>query len=281
MIINVKTLNGRRLKVILEREELIYGATAVIINDEIDYKDKVIHPLTNEKLPIIKGSCNRFFIPAHIDEDYEYATKNNLPIKQVMAPYFYGVGEEKVREDVKTQTRHSVIAIIKHNKRDEYLCVDCKNRDCKSFVLGGIEEGEDVIQAAKREVKEETGYLNVSIDKVSNISVYNHFYAGYKGVNRYAVLSIAFGRVLNEIKENISKEESSKHIVKWVKKEELKDFLTVNNNLYALDELFNGSKAYTKEEGKMINSYELDKLDILDAREKVRKSYRWDYDKHM
>ena len=47
MIINVKTLNGRRLKVILEREELIYGATAVIINDEIDYKDKVIHPLTN------------------------------------------------------------------------------------------------------------------------------------------------------------------------------------------------------------------------------------------
>lgn len=268
MKVLLKTLNNNIISVDLPREELIYGAVAVFSNQT---EEKfAMHPLTNEKIPIIYSNKNRFVIPAHIQEDYMYAKENNLTIKQVVAPYFYGKGEEQVKDNVETQFRHSVIAVIKHNIDDKYLCVDCKNRECKSFVLGGIEKNENNIEAALREVREETGYTDVSIDKVSDISIYNHFYAGYKGVNRYAVLDILFGKLLSEKHEKMSEEESNKHTVKWIKKEDLENFISIDNNLYVLEELFNGSSAYQKEEGKMINSFELDRLDVLDARKIMR-----------
>lgn len=264
MKVKVKTLSDKVIEVDIAKEELIYGATAVLTN-KTDEKF-VIHPLTKEKIPVIYSNENRFFIPAHINKDYIYAKKNNIKVKQVVAPYFYGKGEEQVRDDVKTQFRHSVIAVIKHNIEDKYLCVDCKNRECKSFVLGGIEDKETSVDAALREVKEETGYIDAVIEKISDISIYNHFYAGYKGVNRYATLDILFGKLLSEKRVEMSEEENNKHIVKWINKEDLKDFLNIDNNIYVLDELYNGSKAYEIEEGKMINSFELDRLDVLEAR---------------
>lgn len=264
MKIKVKTLSDKVIEVDIAKEELIYGATAVLTN-KTDEKF-VIHPLTKEKIPVIYSNENRFFIPAHINDDYIYAKKNNIKVKQVVAPYFYGKGEEQVRDDVKTQFRHSVIAVIKHNIEDKYLCVDCKNRECKSFVLGGIEDKETSVDAALREVKEETGYIDAVIEKISDISIYNHFYAGYKGVNRYATLDILFGKLLSEKRVEMSEEENNKHTVKWISKEDLKDFLNIDNNIYVLDELYNGSKAYEIEEGKMINSFELDRLDVLEAR---------------
>lgn len=268
MKVLVKDLKGKTIELDLECEELIYGVTAVLTNQtEEKY---VVHPLTNEKLPVIYSDKNRFFVPAHIEEDYVYAKKNGLKIKQVVAPYFSGEGEEKVKENIKTEFRHSVIAVIKHNTEDKYLCVDCKNRECRSFVLGGVEEGETPEEAAIREVREETGYTDVVIEKKSDISIYNHFYAGYKGVNRYAVLDILFGKITSENRETLCEEENAKHIVKWIPKEELATFLNIKNNLYVLDELENGGMAYTEEQGKMINSAELDRLDVIEARNIVK-----------
>lgn len=156
MNILFKTENGEKVQASLKREELIYGITAIMLNDKLKKEDYVIHPLTQERIPIIYGNENKCIVPAHNKKDYELARKYNLTIKQVVAPYFKGIDKESIREDKKTEERHSVIAIIKHNKENKYLCLDCKNRECKSFVMGGIEEGESAEQAAIREVREET-----------------------------------------------------------------------------------------------------------------------------
>lgn len=245
--INVNLSNNEIILVGIDRPELIYGATAIILNKE--FKGYAINPVTNEKMEIIldKDEENRFFIPSHIEIDYNYAKKHNLNLKQVVAPYFYGKEEESPREDKDTQIRYSVVGIIKNSLDNTYLCEDAKGRNCKSFVMGGIEKDESPVEACLREVYEETGYKNVAIDFISDFAVVNHFYAGYKGVNRYAYLNFVYGHLINNEHSKITDEENAKHVVKWVKKDKLNDFLNIDLNKMALDILLNGQHAYTKD----------------------------------
>ena len=192
-------------------------------------------------------------VPAHNQEHFELARKFNLPYKQVVAPYFKGTGEESLNPDVETKFRTSVIVVIKNEEDNTYLCVDALKRNCKSFILGGIEEGETPEEAAVREVKEETGYIDIRIKRKSIFELHNHFYAAYKGVNRYAILYVIFGTLNSKNREKISDEESNKQRAMWIKRENLKDFLTVNNNLFVSNFLLDEDCAY-EGEGIMINS---------------------------
>lgn len=268
--IEIELTNGKLIPSIITNEELIFGVTAIAIgmkNDYIDISSNVgriknifaKHPLTNEKLPIIvldndmleKNSM--MLVTAHIQEHFELAKNFNLPYKQVVAPYFKGIGEESINPNVETKFRTSVIAVIKNEEDNTYLCVDALKRNCKSFVLGGIEEGETPEEAAVREVKEETGYMDIIVKRKSIFELHNHFYAAYKGVNRYAILNVIFGTLNSKKKEKVSEDEFNKQIAIWIEKENLKDFLTVNNNLFVNKYLLDGDCAY-EGDGVMINS---------------------------
>lgn len=271
--IKIELTNGKLIPSTITNEELIYGVTAIAIGIKNEYinissdlgKVEGIfakHPLTNEKIPIIvldndileKNSL--MLVPAHIQEHFELAKKYNLPYKQVVAPYFKGAGEESLNPNAETKFRVSVIAVIKNEKDNTYLCVDALKRNCKSFVLGGIEEGETPEEAAIREVKEETGYIDIKINRKSIFELHNHFYAAYKGVNRYATLNVIFGILKSKKRERVSEDEFNKQKAVWVKKENLKNFLTVNNNVFVNEYLLDGDCAY-EGDGIMINSGKL------------------------
>lgn len=271
--IKIELTNGKLIPSTITNEELIYGVTAIAIGIKNEYinissdlgKVEGIfakHPLTNEKIPIIvldndileKNSL--MLVPAHIQEHFELAKKYNLPYKQVVAPYFEGTGEESLNPNAETKFRVSVIAVIKNEKDNTYLCVDALKRNCKSFVLGGIEEGETPEEAAIREVKEETGYIDIKINRKSILELHNHFYAAYKGVNRYATLNVIFGILKSKKRERVSEDEFNKQKAVWVKKENLKNFLTVNNNVFVNEYLLDGDCAY-EGDGIMINSGKL------------------------
>lgn len=271
--IKIELTNGKLIPSTITNEELIYGVTAIAIGIKNEYinissdlgKVEGIfakHPLTNEKIPIIvldndileKNSL--MLVPAHIQEHFELAKKYNLPYKQVVAPYFKGTGRESLNPNAETKFRVSVIAVIKNEKDNTYLCVDALKRNCKSFVLGGIEEGETPEEAAIREVKEETGYIDIKINRKSIFELHNHFYAAYKGVNRYATLNVIFGILKSKKRERVSEDEFNKQKAVWVKKENLKNFLTVNNNVFVNEYLLDGDCAY-EGDGIMINSGKL------------------------
>ncbi len=266
----IKLTNRKIVPAIIFNEELIYGVTALIIgkkNNYLQISDNLgklenifaKHPLTNEFLPIIVldneilERNSMMIIPAHIQEHFKLAKKFSLQFKQVVAPYFKGTGEETLKTNVETKFRTSVIVVIKNEEDNTFLCVDALKRRCKSFVLGGIEEGETPQEAAIREVKEETGYIDITIKRKSIFQLHNHFYAAYKGVNRYAILYIVFGTLNSKKREKISEEEFNKQRAIWIKKENLKDFLTVNNNLFVNNFLLDGDRAY-EGDGIMINS---------------------------
>ncbi len=271
--IKIELTNGKLIPSTITNEELIYGVTAIAIGIKNEYinissdlgKVEGIfakHPLTNEKIPIIVldndilEKKSLMLVPAHIQEHFELAKKYNLPYKQVVAPYFEGTGEESLNPNAETKFRISVIAVIKNEKDNTYLCVDALKRNCKSFVLGGIEEGETPEEAAIREVKEETGYIDIKINRKSIFELHNHFYAAYKGVNRYATLNVIFGILKSKKRERVSEDEFNKQKAVWVKKENLKNFLTVNNNVFVNEYLLDGDCAY-EGDGIMINSGKL------------------------
>lgn len=268
--IKVDLSNGEKLDIRIGRPELIYGATAIMRKENTEKSVYAINPLTNERMDIILGEENRFIIPMHNQNDYKLALEKRLKLKLAVMPYFKGKNDEAVRNEATTKYRHSVIVIIKNPKTGQYLCEDARNGLCRSFVLGGMEDGETIEDAAIREVKEETGYANVKINNVSNISVINHFFAGYKGnFNRFARLEIVFGELVNDEHYEISEEEKKKHKIKWLSQAELKQFINVEHNLFALKMLENGESAFegegimnTKDENNYKNSEEVRKIII-------------------
>lgn len=108
-------------------------------------------------------------------------------------------------------------------------------------------------------MKEETGYTDILITYKSPIKLINHFFAKYKGINRYATLDLIFGELNSEKNIGISSDEDAKHVVKWIKKEELKEFININNNQYALNILLKGDKPFIGK-GVMINSYDINDM---------------------
>jgi len=99
-------------------------------------------------------------VPAHDGRDFDFAKKYNLEIRQSVAPYF----KDDPREDKETEKRDLINVIVKNPKNNTYLCLKWKTTDWQSFPGGGT-DGEELIKAARREVAEETGYINIKFIK--------------------------------------------------------------------------------------------------------------------
>jgi len=149
---------------------------------------------------------------------------------------FEGEGDEKFRPEYSTRKRRSVVSVVKHFERDEYLCLET-SYGMRSFVLGGIEGEETIEQTALREVAEETGFINIKIDYVSPVIFKNRFFYASKGENRESTLYIVFCNLIDETRERISEIEEASHTVHWVPKDKLEGFLTVRNNQYIVKHL--------------------------------------------
>lgn len=273
--ISVVLSDGEELKIEIERPELIYGATAIMLKSKTKEGITAINPLTKENIPIILGNQNKFIIPLHNKEDYEIAQKYKLPHKLAVMPYFTGEGESKIKENVETKRRHSIIAIIENKETEEYLCEKSKNGEYKSFVQGGIEEGETVANATLREIKEETGYIDIAIDNVYEIPIINHFFAAYKGknaTNRFAKLEIVFGYLKSLRRIDITEEEKKKQEVIWVKRENLEDFININHNKFALDVLLKNIKVF-EGEGIMNTNDENNEKGSIETRKIIQNKY--------
>src|SRR3989338_3953565 len=97
-------------------------------------------------------------VPAHDQRDLEFAEKYELEIKEVISPvYENNTGSDAYRKNEPKVERNVVVAIIKNPKTKKYLLLKWKKNDWAGFVTGGIEKGEDIVEAAKREILEETG----------------------------------------------------------------------------------------------------------------------------
>ncbi|MGV8140936.1 MAG: class I tRNA ligase family protein [Candidatus Woesearchaeota archaeon] len=232
-----------------------------------------INPLNNEKVPIYAGNFvvadyatgMIMAVPAHDQRDYEFAVKYDIPIKQVIVPFYVKTdGPDAVRHDKETIHRDSVYGIVKHWKEDKYLCLDWKKFNWKSFIIGGVEKDETPEDAILREVKEETGYQDIKSIKRVSIEVFSKFFAHHKDVNRYARYIPFLVELGSDEFIQPSPEEVKNHEAVWLHKKDVANFLNLENNTLIWDMYIKGGRAYT-DDGVLSHSAQFNGMNNREA----------------
>ncbi len=235
------------------------------------------NPVTNEEIPVWiadyvlagYGTGAIMAVPAHDERDFAFAKQFDLPIRQVVAPVL--VDEQNPpREGKKTVTRPTVQCLVYDPKRKSFLCLKWKQHDWKTFIIGGIEEGEDAIQTAFREVKEETGYHRLTFKKILGKEFIAKYFATHKNENRRAVVTGVLLELEDDAREHVSAEEDAKHEPIWVPEDQVLDGITGVEPDELLPYVFGTEKEEPFiGEGECIHSDFLDGLTTLEAIQKM------------
>lgn len=102
-MVEKKLLPQEKIQAILNMQKIQERDRGTLEKEGIDLEIEAIHPLTGQAIPIwvanfvlsSYGEGAVMAVPAHDQRDFEFATKYNLPIKQVI------IGENKISEDLK------------------------------------------------------------------------------------------------------------------------------------------------------------------------------------
>jgi len=232
---------------------------------------KAINPANGEEVPVFiadyvlasYGTGAVMAVPAHDERDWAFAKKYNLPIREVVLPYL----EHKTspaRPDVATVKRNNVDCYLLNPKTGQYAYMKWDAQfDWVTPPGGGINEGEDIIEAGKREIREETGYLNVKyISKIGEC--FGGGFATHKNENRFAHVTGLLFELVDDAKEEVAPEELEKHQVMWADKDEIASLLNTESSSYLWSLYLGGPKAFTGY-GVLINSGKFDGQKSEDA----------------
>ncbi|MFM2414855.1 MAG: leucyl-tRNA synthetase, leucyl-tRNA synthetase, partial [Candidatus Parcubacteria bacterium] len=196
-----------------------------------------INPATKERIPVFisdyvlahYGTGAIMAVPGHDERDYAFAKKLGLPIKQVISRHVRQTsGADAVKDGLPFVERKAVMCIVKHWEKEEYLCQSWKDFPIRGFVSGGIEVGEDAITAGKREIGEESGYLNTSFIREVGTRATVEFYHNLKKENRRVEFTYLYFELKDDQQGAIAADELSKHEHVWKSAEEVLPFLTIN-----------------------------------------------------
>jgi leucyl-tRNA synthetase len=236
---------------------------------------KAINPANLEEVPVFVadyvlanyGTGMVMAVPAHDERDYAFAKKYNLPIKEVIAPYFIGTNDDAPRKNIETLNR-DVIDVVIENENGEFLLMREKNNGVVHIhFVGGGTDGEDEKTALKREIIEETGYTEFDIKNKICSGIYSSAFRHTKNKNQYT-FGPGYHVKLKSLKKIRSEVEDGKHELLWVKKDKVKNLITWPGHLYIWNNFLNPNTCFINN-GKLINSGKFDGMDNLEAIRKI------------
>ena len=185
-------------------------------------------------------------VPAHDERDYEFAKKFGIDIIPVIEQI-----TGTPRKDEKQ--KNSIVAVLYDEKEDKYLTINWKDLGGRLFIGGTRKEDESPLDCAIREIKEETGYIDITY--IRDIFPINHHYYAHNKNQAYEIESTGLLFKLNsdkKVETSLDEDEKDNFIVEWVSKDIIEKEVEDELHITTFRNLLNPT-AYTSY-GKMINS---------------------------
>ncbi len=230
----------------------------------------VKHPLTGEKIPVWiadyvlmgYGTGAIMAVPAHDERDNQFARKFDLPIIEVIEPVT-GTPQDDPEQ------RRSIVALVRNPQTDEVLAINWgKDHGGHLLIGGGREQAEDVVEAARREVAEETGFTDLKYIAKTGV-IHHHYYAHSKGVAREIEAVGVLFEIASDKREEpqLEADEQGMFSASWKSPAELENLLQDELHSFVF-ETFLRDKVHTGG-GVLVNSGDFDGLTSDEAKDKI------------
>ncbi len=236
-----------------------------------------INPVNGNKLPIWiadyvlsgYGTGAIMAVPAHDERDFAFAEKFNLPITQVIMPCSIDpinppqAGFDEV-------VRETVIVHLRDKSTGKFALLDWHNSldGITTAIMGGIEDGQSIEDAARAEISEEAAINNVTIVKQLRWITAAQYCASHKSQNRKAISHVLLAEIDSlDGQGQIDGNEQNLHTLVWVDEAEVLNRLTPAHQKLVWEQL--NHETPISSEGILMNSGQFDGMESSDAREQI------------